>query len=143
MCWRSYQRIVVVRENPQFQVSGSIYSLEGQFFHISLHSRFDSLLLCKIRQKDAMVLFFTDCYYFVFQCFLACLVHVQSGNQFCNYWATNFGKSSQVTPIFSCDLWFLTTIGTLQIYNCIQAVQVFSFSNWKGQPTQHLRLVVF
>ena len=35
------------------------------------------------------------------QCFVTCMVHVQSRNQFCNYWAANFGKSSQVSLKFS------------------------------------------
>ena len=37
-----------------------------------------------------------DCYILTLalpnlQCFFTCLVHVQSGNKFCDYWTANFG----------------------------------------------------
>lgn len=38
------------------------------------------------------------------QCFITRLVHVQSGDKFCDYWPTNFGKSTEVSLKFYVQL---------------------------------------
>jgi hypothetical protein len=82
--------------------------------------------------------FFSACvlilYPCILQCFITCMVHVQSGDQFCNYWATNFGKSSQVSVKFSsksngclCDL---ICIYFKLLFYCVLCMSFFFISSF-------------